>query len=198
MKPRILVPVFVLLAAPVFGGGAEKNLVPNGSFENKADPLAGWTTDYAWTKNSNYAGNKDLVTVKAGVAHMKSPGDAGVKMECLPIPFEPGFRYEAQLDVKGGPYRIYIAGYMWRPDATPHEGAPKPEELRLIYKSKAVKGKNASWEKITVKLPGVKLSSAAKSHLKHVRFLTLYIWMMRDGQIDNVVVRKIPDPEMEF
>jgi len=198
MKSAISFFAAVLVAAPVFAAGDDGNLVPNGAFDSTENPLAGWTTDYKWTKNSNYVGNKNLVTVKAGVAHMKSPGDAGVKMECIPIPFEPGYRYEAHFDVKGGPYRIYFAGYMWNPKATPHEGTPKPEELRLIYKSKAFKGKSPSWDKATVKLPGVKLSSAAKNHLKHVRFLTLYIWMVRDGQIDNVVIKKIPDPEMKF
>ena len=31
---------------------------------------------------------------------MTSPGDQGVKMECRAIPFEPGFRYTATVDVK--------------------------------------------------------------------------------------------------
>jgi hypothetical protein len=184
-----------LLAVPLFaaGGETEKNLIANGSFDDAKNPLAGWTTDYAWTKNSHYVGNKDQVTVEAGVAHMKSPGDAGVKLECIPIPFEPGYRYEATFDVKGGPYRIYFAGYRWRPDAKPHAN-PKPEELRLIYKSKALAASSKSWNRETISLPGVKLSAAARNHLKYVQFLSLYIWMARDGQIDKVTIKKIPDP----
>jgi len=196
MNPARIILAAALLAVPLLAA-EEKNLLQNGAFDDQKNPLAGWTTDYAWTKNSHYVGNKDRITVNAGVAHMKSPGAAGVKLECIPIPFEPGFRYKATFKVKGGPYRIYFSGYKWRPDVQPHPN-PEPEELRLIYKSKALAASSNSWDTESITLPGVKLSAAAKNHLKQVQFLTLYVWMLRDGQIDNVSITRIPDPEMKF
>lgn len=191
---------FVFCACAWLAGGPlgfAENLLPNGSFDHKEDALHGWITDYAWTGNQHYVGNKDRVSVSQGAARIKPAGDAGAKMECLPIPLERGFRYTCTLDVKGGPYRIYFAGYKWKPGVRPHEN-PELGELRMIYKSKAVAAKNSSRSREKLELPGVELSPQAKSHLKQVRFLTVYIWMMGEGTVDNVTVAKTPDPKMDF
>ncbi len=181
-----------------------QNLLANGTFDDSEGPLKGWITDYEWSGNKHYVGNKERVSVvdsvegKSTVASFVPAGDAGAKMESLPIPFGPGFRYKATLDVKGGPYRIYFAGYKWEPGIRPHE-APELGELRLVYKSKASSGEaSASWEKVELELPGVELSAQAKAHLKNVRFVTLYIWFMKPGHIDNVALEKVADPAVTF
>ena len=189
----VVLGAFWLNAAP-----AGEKLIENGSFDHKDDPLTGWITDYAWTKNSNYIDNKSRVTPYGGAIKIdpKTEAAEGAKMECVPIPFEPGYRYTASLDVKGGPYRVYFAGYQWKPGIRPHD---KPElgELRMIYKSLATKGEGGA-KRISLSLPGKELSAQAKKHLKYVRFVTLYIWFMNDGFVDNVVVERTPDPSVTF
>jgi len=182
---------------------ADEDLVENGTFDNKEEPLKGWTTDYEWTGNKYYVANKTRVSVvdseqgRTKVVKIVPAGDAGAKMESLPIRFEPGYRYTCTLDVKGGPYRVYFAGYKWQPGIRPHEN-PEPGELRLIYKSKASTGNAGSWTGVEIKLPGVTLSARAKQHLKQVRFLTVYVWMMKPGHIDNISVKRTADPALDF
>ena len=102
------------------------------------------------------------------------------------------------MDVKGGPYRIYFAGYKWKPGVRPNDN-PHLGDLRMIYKSKAVAGSNSSRKRVRIELPGVKLSEQAKAHLKDVRFITVYVWMMGEGgTVDNVTVTKSPDSQMDF
>ena len=176
---------------------AQERLVSNGTFDQKDNPLAGWITDYEWTGNSNYIDNKTRVTPFGGAVKLdpKTEAAEGAKMECTPIPFEPGYRYSAKLDVKGGPYRVYFAGYQWKPGIRPHDN-PELGELRMIYKSKVAAGEGQT--KLELDLPGVELTSLAKKHLKYVRYVTLYIWFMNDGYVDNVVVERTPDPSVTF
>jgi hypothetical protein len=75
---------------------------------------------------------------------------------------------------------------------------PKPEELRLIYKSKAHQAYNTTWNEVTLELPGVELSYEAIRHLKNVRFLTLCVWTEEGCSIDDVVITKTHDPSMQF
>src|SRR4051812_39819485 len=112
--PVLLLAALLYAASP----GRAESLLENGSFDDPAEPLKGWITDYEWTGNSWYVGNKKQVTVVAesergNLVKLTSPGDAGVKMECRAFPLEPGFRYVCNLDVKGGGYRLYFAGYKW-------------------------------------------------------------------------------------
>ena len=76
----------VLLLVAATPAPAE-NLLVNGSFDHKDGDLTGWITDYAFSGNSHYTGNKDRVTVVAGKAVIKPAGDAGAKMESIPIAF---------------------------------------------------------------------------------------------------------------
>lgn len=185
--------VVIAVAAPA---GAQ-NLLVNGGFDHKEGPLFGWVTDYEFTGNRHYLGNKNRVRVENGAAVLDSPGDQGAKMECIPIPFEPGFRYTAEFEVKGGPYRIYFAGYRWQPGVRPHD-KPDLGELRLIYRSKALTGESRTRGRQKIELPGVELSNQAKAALKQVRFVTLYVWMLRPGSISKVTVTRTADPAMKF
>ncbi|MEI6277932.1 MAG: hypothetical protein WCQ16_00955 [Verrucomicrobiae bacterium] len=117
-------------------------------------------------------------------------------MESRPFPIEPGFKYICNLEIKGGGYRVYFAGYQWAPGIRPHDN-PELGELRMIYQSKALTG-SGEWTQQKLELPGVVLSGEAKTHLKKVRFLTIYIWMLKPGSVANVTLTKVPDPAMNF
>jgi hypothetical protein len=197
-------PTRYLIAAVLFAASTlhAQNLLENGDFENPTDPFKGWITDYAFSNNSFYIGNKDHLSVgpdggRQKVAIFTDAGQGGVKLECRPFVIEPGFKYICNLDIKGGGYRIYFAGYQWAPGVHPHDN-PELGELRMIYQSKATIGSSDSWKKETMELPGVNLSQAAIEHLKKIRYLTVYIWMLKAGAVDNVTLTKVSDAVMKF
>jgi hypothetical protein len=201
---RFILPSLLLITAALFSAPAVRgqSILENGKFDNSGDPLKGWVTDYAWTGNSYYIGNKQHVSVvseggRKNVVKFDSAGDAGVKMECRAFPLEPGFKYVCNLDIKGGGYRIYFAGYQWAPGVHPHDN-PELGELRLVYQSKAATGSSDAWKQEKLELPGIALSDQAIEHLKKVRFLTVYIWMAKPGFVTNVTVTKVADPAMQF
>lgn len=202
---RFFLPVFILASLPLLAlppSSAPQSIIENGNFDDPADPLKGWIVDYAFTGNSHYIGNKSHVSIategiRKNVVQFDSAGGAGVKMECRSFAREPGFKYTCTLDVKGGGYRIYFAGYQFAPGVRPHEN-PDLGELRMIYQSKATVGSSEEWKQERVELPGVTLSQQAIDHLKKVRYLTVYIWMAQPGLVDNVTVIKSPDPAMNF
>ena len=201
---RFILSSLLLIAAALFAAPAARgqSLIENGDFENPTDPFKGWVTDYAFSGNSFYVGNKAHLTVapegaRKNVANFSDAGDGGVKLECRAFPIEAGFKYICNLDIKGSAYRVYFAGYQWAPGVHPHEN-PELGELRMIYQSKALIGSNAEWKKDKLELPGVALSPAAIEHLRKVRYLTLYIWMMKPGSVDNVTITKVADPAMKF
>ena len=69
----------------------------------------------------------------------------------------------------------------------------------MIYKSKAANTPPAGdWTTVSLEFPGVALSPDAIKHLSQVRFMTLYVWFMNSGSVDNVVVTKTPDPSVQF
>ena len=177
--------------------GAE-NLCFNGTFDHSDGPLTGWMCDYQWLNNKHYMDNHEKISAQARestrqhVARMVSTSDAGVKMECKPIPFELGYRYTCKMKIKGGPLRIYFAGYKWKPGVRPHEG-PEPGELRTIYKSKAYTEEVSGWKTITLKLPGVEMSPLAIKHLKPVRFITIYVWTTGTLHVDDVEITRVED-----
>lgn len=182
----------VLLCA-VCAMGAE-NLLENGDFENKDDPLAGWTVDYAWTENSNYIQNYARVSVvphdggKVNVLRISAPPES--KVESKLIPFDPDAQYRCTLDVKGSFTRIYFAGYRWKPGVRPHVN-PHPGELRMVYKSKAFTEVTGTWKTATLEFPMKDLSAQAHKHLKQVRFICLYIWTEEGVSLDNVKIIQI-------
>ncbi len=193
----LLLAAVVLFVAP---SGSGQSLIENGGFSDPKDPFKGWITDYAFTQNQLYIANKDHLSVGADgprkCANFTAAGDQGVKMESRPFPIEPGFKYICNLEIKGGGYRVYFAGYQWAPGIRPHDN-PELGELRMIYQSKALTG-SGEWTQQKLELPGVVLSGEAKTHLKKVRFLTIYIWMLKPGSVANVTLTKVPDPAMNF
>ena len=108
------------------------------NFDDGANPPTGWITDYEWSGNSYYVANKAAVTIgteagRGSVVQLKppKPDDGGAKMETLPFVVEPGFRYKCTLDVKGGPSRVYFAGYRWAPGVRPTDQPARSEERRV-------------------------------------------------------------------
>lgn len=190
----------ILIAVSVQAG---QNLIVNGDFSDTSNPLRGWRTDYRWLKNAHYMDNYKYISVvpRAGmhrnVAKLEmGGGHPEVKMESSPIKFEQGYQYTCTLDVKGGPYQMYFAGFKWQPGIRPTSD-PQDGELRTIYRSKRLKGKANGWKRISFQLPGVKPSSRALKHLGYVRFLRVYIFGGSFGSpssilIDNVEVTKKP------
>lgn len=197
---RFLLPSLLLIVTALVADA--QSMLENGNFDNPADPLKGWVTDYEWSGNSYYVGNKKHVSIvtegaRKNVVKFDSAGDAGVKMECRAFPLDPGFKYICNLDIKGGGYRIYFAGYQWTPGVRPHDN-PELGELRMIYQSKATTGTSEAWKQEKIELPGIALSASAIEHLKKVRYLTVYIWMVKPGFVDNVTLTKVADPAMKF
>jgi len=172
-----------------------ENLVPNSGFDQPNNPFAGWNVDYSWTKRKVDLTNQYRLKVlpthagKQNVVEFPEKGGAGSRIESVIIPFDPNAIYEATLDVKGN-FRIYFAGYKWKPGIRPHDN-PKLGELRTIYKSKPALPNEKSWKSISLKVPTKKPSSdLQKQHLEKIRFITLYVWSEHGGFVDNISIRK--------
>lgn len=195
MSYRTVLAVAVALSAVAWPAIHAQNLILNGTFDDPEDPLKGWNVDYAWEGNRHYVGNASRVAVIAEesgrrhVARLRSPGDAGVRLESMLIPFEAQARYRANLRVKGGPYRIYFAGYQWRPGIRPHD-APTLPEMRQVYRSRAETGQADAWRSLTLDIPGTAASELSLQHLRRVRFVSLYIWFQGDGFVDDVIITR--------
>ena len=178
------------LAAPAAHG---RNLIANGAFDDPDNPLKGWVTDYAWQGNRHYVDNASRVSVvpqesgRRNVAHLRSSNDAGTRLESMLIPFAQDGRYRATLRVKGGPYRIYFAGYQWQPGIRPHD-EPTLQQMRQVYRSRAETGEASGWQTVSLEIPGVEASDLSLQHLRRVRFISLYIWFIRDGFVDDVAI----------
>ncbi len=192
MKIKLLA---VLFAFPAFVN-AQQNLIINGSFDSPDGPLTGWTTDYAWTHNKHYVGNASRVIPVASFQGQRNTvkilphGEVGSKMESMLIPYEQGDKFRATLKIQGGRFRIYFSGYQWKPGIRPHNN-PTLQEMRQSYRSKAIDSSASGWETLTLELPGVDVSDLGLKHLQRVRFITLYIFFLKEGHVDDVKVVKL-------
>ncbi|MFO7869924.1 MAG: hypothetical protein R6V03_00625 [Kiritimatiellia bacterium] len=190
----------IVFVTAVSSGRAE-NLCFNGSFDHEEDPLKGWNYDYAWTENEYYKDNASHVEFlkmfdgkRNVVAVTDFHGDFGEgRIESKPIPYDHESRLRCTLDIRGpGSLRLYFAGYKWRPGIRPHDD-PELKELRKIYKSHAWVGNpGKAWKRISFEVPMKDISKMAKKHLRHVRFWTVYIYVVEgDAYVDNVKVVRI-------
>lgn len=188
--PRAILLLLITLLAT---GGAGQTLQPNHDFSHPEDPLYAWHYDYEWTSNRNYMGNADRVSVlpqangRQNVLQIMGLGDVGSKVESIILPFEQGMSYRARVTLRGGPYRIYFSGYQWQPGIRPHD-QPTLQELRPVYRSKAVTGETRSWQTVDVEIPGIDPTELSLRHLQRVRFVTLYIFALRMTQVDEVII----------
>lgn len=188
---RLWLALIMLALRPVSpGAGEDGNLIDNGRFDDPDAPMRGWVVCYEWTGNKHYVGNINRISVvpeeggRTNVMRIANVTDAGSKVESPLITFAPNRRYRATLYVKGGPYRIEFRGYQWRPGIRPHDD-PKPEELRLVYRSRAQSGSAASWERVSLEVPGVKASDLSLRHLRRVRFIRLFVYFHTDAGIGD-------------
>ena len=83
--------IAAFLAAPAVRA---QSIIENGNFDHPTEPFKGWVTDYAFTGNSWYVGNKQHLSIvqeagRKNVVQFGNAGDAGVKMECRAFPLEP-------------------------------------------------------------------------------------------------------------
>jgi len=188
--------VWILWGALTVSAAAQPNLVVNGEFDAPEGALKGWNIDYAWTDNSFYVGNASRVKAvdqfsgQRQVVKFPLHEDVGSKMESVLIPYEQGVKYRAKLKIQGGRYRICFSGYQWKSGIRPHD-APTLPEMRQVYRSKAVDGHSSGWQTITLDIPGTEASELSLQHLKKVRFLTLFIFFLGEGYVDDVSVIRL-------
>lgn len=183
---------------------AQSNLCYNGSFTSPADPLDGWIIDYAWTGNARYVNNRSTVSALPefkGRQHvMRLAYTYENKVECKPIEFELGARYQCTLDFIGDvPVRVNFNGYMWEPGVAPYPD-PQIKDLRRIFKSEAFSGTANNWKSVKITFPQPEVSELAWSHLKQVRYFTVMVLVPAAGipgkgtYVTNVKVIKLGQP----
>jgi hypothetical protein len=212
----------VLLARAVLAAPAVSNLLANGNFEDAAEPLRGWCTDYRAEENRWYMNNHLSVSVlprdgaRRGVLKFQVSQSAsqneGVKVDSLPVPYEFGAKYRLTVTAraKGPNARILIEGYQWKPGVKPY-GSPVFTDLRKTYRQGggqmlyfgterggAFSNPGAAWQTASCVFPGDELSALAKQHLERVRFLSVHIVGIGGGAgelfVDEVVLEKVKEP----
>ncbi len=198
----IYIAIFVaLVSACVATAQKTNNLIQNGSFDDPGDPFRGWTIDYKalgneFTHNSKRISFLPFEDGRTSVMRVDNVMEGGTKAESSIIPFDISQKYRATLYVKGGPYRIYFAGYQWKPGVRPYDN-PRPEDLRMVYRSKTATGRAKSWTLLSLDIPGVAASELSLKHMKKIRFLRLYILFHTiehvgdTGFVDDVSIVKL-------
>ena len=176
----------------------------------------GWTGNKFYKDNHKRLSVIKKDGIKKGVLKLTGTRDIlwgtgqGIKVDSEPVPFDPDATYELTVSArsqaatsKPGPNcRIYIEGYQWKPGIKPHP-KPKLQELRKVYKqgsgnilyfSKTRSGpfSNAkkTWSKGSCTFPGKKLSSAARSHMRKIRFICVHIVAI-DGWDGDILVDEV-------
>ncbi|MDD5708444.1 MAG: hypothetical protein PHR35_21190 [Kiritimatiellae bacterium] len=193
----------LLLAAPSLR--ASSNLVFNGDFSFKDDPLAGWTVLYDLPGESWYTGNEKHVTVvddgarkqvlRLNVATVSIADNQGVKTDSRAFAVDPRRNYRFSVYARGtGPMaRIMLEGYYRHPKAKPATPDALPEkrtDMRLafrypmIYFKKGDAGGMAQvpgqWKRESITIKGTDDKSAGYSkiaiqNMNKVRFMVVHI-----------------------
>jgi hypothetical protein len=132
-----LLPLVIALAFSA-NARAQTNLLPNGDFTDRTNPLAGWRVDFPYepwyVKNIGYvkiAADKKSKTGGPCVEIDLPPGVAGNeggKIESAFVKCEPGATYIAEVDVMTWDFGAKIHAEAWRTDPRPTD---KPDKLRV-------------------------------------------------------------------
>lgn len=188
---------FFLLASSAAWAGS--NLVVNGHFSETNEFLRGWTYNYEYTGNSQWASNHYHVAVtnEGGKNHVLAlRGNKwilwelgmGTQVDSDPIPFDPKGKYKFTLSAKttGPNCRILIEGYRWRPGVKPHAN-PKLKEMRKCYRfallyfgaeKAGTKGDISpamGWTTASQTLPDPKMSKLALESFNRIQFMVIHI-----------------------
>jgi hypothetical protein len=209
--------MMVLIAGANLSQGAS-NLLPNGSFDDKNDPLANWKYKYDTEGESWYFKNHEFVKVEPsvegrsgvlalfGTQDMVAGTGQGTKVDSFPIPVKPGGRFRLTMTARSsGPgTRTLVEGYMWRPGVKPHAN-PDISELRKCFKFEliqfgSVKAGDHSevgrtWKTASVTFPGENPTELASGLLRKVEFLIVHIVAIFGGEgtlyVDDVKVEQL-------
>lgn len=227
IRCRRLLAIAALMLAPAVMRAASEgatNALPNGSFGEQTPSLAGWRADYTADRNRWYKQNHKYVSIvprdgvhrnvlRLHVATKVLADNQGVKVDSVPVPYEPGARYRLTVAARstGPDARILIEGYQWRPGIKPH-AKPDFHALRMVYRqgggrmlyfgnrtNGAFSGAQRKWLKGSCVFPGPDLSSAARRHLKRVRFIAVHIVGIGGGAgdlcVDDVRLERLPEDD---
>lgn len=116
---RCLVAMIAAVVCCGSGFGAAVNLMPNGDFSDKTDPLKGWRIAFPYHKQ--YLGNEKRCSVvtEGGRKCLRldgtgKEGGTGVKAESPLTKTEPGAVYDVSLDmvVKGGFSKVFVQAWV--------------------------------------------------------------------------------------
>ena len=199
-------------------GGADKNLVFNGAFDDPTDPLNGWKYKFDLPGESWYFNNHEHVSVvdKEGshrkvlalwgnVEILQVPGQ-GTKTESRPMPVKPGgkYRFTAEARSTGPDCRIMIEGYHWKPGVKPHDG-PELSELRRCYRSRqlyfgsseggTMGGVGRNWQKSTTTFPKEGTPEEGQELFNKAEFMVVHIVAIGGSEgylyVDNVTLERL-------
>ncbi len=188
------------------------NLVQNGQFDDKTDPLNHWI--YVFDDNKHYMKNHTYVSVVEDKASMRPHVlrldatdhnvciNQGVKIYTEPIRFDPKKKYKISLSArsigtKGGPgpkCRIYPIAYRWHPKAVKSNNpafADLREEVRfqVIYFNNAETGEFShvptQWKRVERVIPTVGRTELQQGHLENCDWLMLKILALDATGVDK-------------
>ena len=194
---RILLTLLLALAVTDAARGAT-NLLANGSFDDKSNPLTNWKVKYDKEGESWYFQNHEHVKVEPSVAGHSGVlalwGDKvilfdigqGTKVDSFPVPVKPGSRYKVTLSARstGPAMRALVEGYQWRPGVKPH---PHPDlsELRKCYKSEllyfgsqkggGIANVDSQWKTTEITVPPETKTDLQKGILSKMEFAVIHI-----------------------
>jgi hypothetical protein len=214
---RIILSLLLAVAAAGSAVGAS-NLLPNGSFDDKNDPLTSWKYKYDKEGESWYFTNHERVKVEPVMASRSGVlalwGDRGIlfdtgqgtKVDSFPVQVKPGGRFKFSLVARStGPgIRALVEGYQWRPGVKPHAN-PDISELRKCFKSEVMtfgsqqggsrSGVGKNWELADVKFPAENPSPLAVEKLSKMEFLVVHLVAIDGNEgtlyIDDVKLEQI-------
>lgn len=206
---------FAVAAMLGLGVASAANLLPNGSFDNREDPLHGWKIHYEPVGDDWYEHNHTYISVardgaRDSVARLEASaqvaGNEGVKMESAPVPFDRDSRYRFSVDARtdGPNARIYLRGYRWRPRVERHDN-PTLADLVPVYnfhalayeggRAERLSNPGRNWRTASQEIPFDGMSPAALRHFRQIDFLVVQVMAIHGSAgtlyVDNVQIEKV-------